>query len=42
MLKIWSLLAEIPASVVTQTIKTMPVIVKMKEDILFTEIYRYS
>jgi len=38
-LKIWSPLTEMPAPVVTQTIKPKPVIVKMKEDILFTEAY---
>jgi hypothetical protein len=38
-LKIWSPLAEMPAPVVTQTIIPKPVIVRMKEDILFTEAY---
>ncbi|APM39922.1 hypothetical protein [Clostridium kluyveri] len=38
-LKIWSPLTEMPAPVVTQTIKPKPVIVSMKEDILFTEAY---
>ncbi|WP_373845107.1 hypothetical protein [Clostridium sp.] len=38
-LKIWSPITEMPAPVVTQTIKPKPVIVSMKEDILFTEAY---
>ena len=38
-LKIWSPINEMPAPVVTQTIKPKPVIVNMKEDILFTETY---
>ena len=38
-LKIWSPITEMVAPVVTQIIKPKPVIVKMKEDILFTEAY---
>ncbi|WP_242951292.1 hypothetical protein [Clostridium kluyveri] len=38
-MKIWSPLAEMPVPVVIQTIKPKPVIVSMKEDILFTEAY---
>jgi len=38
-LKIWSSLAEMIAPQITQTIKPKPIIVNMKEDILFSEAY---
>lgn len=38
-LKIWSPLTDMAASKVTQTIKPKPIIVDMKEDILFSEAY---
>lgn len=38
-LKIWSPLAEMIAPQITQTIKPKPIIVNMKEDILFSEAY---
>ncbi|AKA72349.1 hypothetical protein [Clostridium scatologenes] len=38
-LKIWSLLAEMSAPRITQTIKPKPIIVSMKDDISFSEAY---
>lgn len=38
-LKIWSPLADMAAPKVTQTIKPKPIVVNMKEDILFSEAY---